>query len=318
MSGINIIQEIGSTPNYAYFNSHYFCDYIELLALINNTDIVSASDIYTKYLEDGKIGDIGSDEGSDTNDKWSSRISEWFILLEQRQIKFADSYPFIIISDNIKLKATISNQQNSYLLLLLSATRKYVRDNNLLTTDFERISYEVLKSYLPDFAKTFQFGKSNISYDRYTGHITNKIDSLANDLKCKTRYEEHYFAGNNTGDGGLDIVAWVPFPEDKNQKNIQVYLGQCATGKDWLDKQDDTQKFPNKYITFAGEINYIMFIPYDGRNSDGHFSEDAKMGKYLLFDRFRLLQIMDNHEFIESLPSFSLVQQAIEFEEDIV
>ncbi|MEA3512633.1 MAG: hypothetical protein U9R37_03430, partial [Campylobacterota bacterium] len=207
----------------------------------------------------------------------------------------------------------------SYIFLLLSSTRKYIKDNNLLTTDFEKISYEVLKNYLPNFAQTFQFGKSNVSYPKYMGHITNKIDTLSKDLKCTTKYKSHFFSANNTGDGGLDVIAWVPFNNDSNYSNIQVYLGQCATGKDWLNKQDDTQKFPNKYINFDGHINYIMFIPYDGRDLNKNFIEENKMGDYLFFDRFRMLKIIEDYDLIETLDSFNnIVEKVIAYEEDIV
>jgi hypothetical protein len=319
MSGINIIQGVDKVPTSSYVNSHYFCDYIELLALLNNTDIVSFADVYDRFLKDGKIVEIGTEESAETNDTWESRISEWFELLSIREIEFGDFYPFLISGDKIRLKKEMDSPKNAYIFLLLSSNGKYIKDKNLLTTDFEIFSYEVLKSYLPSFAQIFQFGKSNISHDRYTGHITEKINTLATDLKCNTTYKSHFFSSTNTGDGGLDIVAWVPFENDVNQCNIQVYLGQCATGKDWLDKQDDTHKFPHKYIKFDGHINYIMFIPYDGRDTDRNFIEEKDMGDYLFFDRYRLLKTLDNYNLVESLPSFDeIVQKVIDFEEDII
>ena len=318
MNGSNIVHGISKTPSFSYFNAHYFCDYIELLALLNNTDIVSASDIYDRFLEDGKIEKIGSEESAEINDKWESRIDEWFTLLQNRQDKFGDLYPFLINENTIKLNDTIDSKKNSYIFLLLSSTRQYIKDGNLLTTDFERVSYEALKNYLPSFTKIFQFGKSNISANRYTGHITNKIDTLARDLKYRTKYKRESFATTNTGDGGVDIVAWVPFEEDENNCKIQVYLGQCATGNDWLKKQDETNYF-NNYIDFEAHLNYVMFMPYDGRNRNSTFNEEAKMGDYLYFDRFRLLKMINNYSLVETLPSFDeIVQRVIDFEEDIV
>lgn len=319
MNGISIVKEISRTPDSSYFNAHYFCDYIELLALINNTDIISTSNVYDRFLEDEKINEVGEEGSSEADEAWESRIDEWFTLLEVRQNEFGNLYPFLINKNTIKLLASLDDSNNTYIFLLLNSMRRYISDKNLLTTDFERISHLVLKNYLPDFAQTFQFGKSNISYDRYTGHITNKIDILAQDLKCQTTYKPHFFSSSNNGDGGLDIVAWVPFTNDLNQCNIQVYLGQCATGKDWLDKQDDTHKFPNKYIKFDGFVNYIMFIPYDGRNLKRKFFEEAKMDNYLFFDRFRLLKMIDDYSFIKTLPSFAtIVQKVIDYEEDII
>ena len=140
MTGINIVQGIDKTPNPSYVNTHYFCDYIELLALLNNTDIISDSDVYDRFLEDGKITEVGSGEGAETNDTWESRINEWFTLLEIRQHEFGSLYPFLVNGNIIKLHDTIDSKKNTYIFLLLSSTRKYIKDSNLLTTDFERIS----------------------------------------------------------------------------------------------------------------------------------------------------------------------------------
>ncbi len=319
MPGINLIKEINKTPTSAYFNSHYFCDYIELLALLNNGDIVSEADIYDRFLEDERINERGGFETSEINDHWESRISEWFILLDVRQSEYGRMYPFIVENNTIKLSQEMDNQKSGYLFLLLSSTRNYIDDNNLLTTDFERVSYEVLKDYLPSYAQVFQFGKSNVSHVRYSGHITEKIDKLAEDLKSEPKYKPHFFAPTNNGDGGLDIVSWVSFPQDINQCNIQVYLAQCATGDNWLSKQDDTHKFPTKYINFDGFVNYIMFIPYDGRNIDREFTEESKMGTYLFFDRFRLLTILNDYSVFETISSFNdIVQKVIDYEEDII
>lgn len=319
MSGTSIIKNIDKTPNSRYFNAHYFCDYIELLTLINR-DVLSSSDIYDVFSKDNKISHTGDKKNALNDDKWYSRIYDWFLLLETRQGKFGKSYPFIVNDDSIKLKNTITNDATIfYIFLLLSSTRKYINDKNILTTDFENISKKALTNYLPTFSKTFQFGKSNVNYNKYYGHITNKIDTLANDLKCEIRYQSHFFSSENSGDGGLDIVAWVPFEMDENKNNIQIYLGQCATGKDWLKKQDDTQKFPNKYICFNGYINYIMFIPYDGRNNDEKFNEEADMGDYLLFDRFRIIAMIKDYSFIKKLPSYTaVVEKILKYEKDIV
>ena len=319
MPETNVLKDISKTPTKAYFNAHYFCDYIELLAVLNNTDIISISDVYDRFLEDDRIKGLGSTEGIESNDKWNSRITDWFILLENRQLEFDNFYPFEVSANTICLKEVINDENNCYLFLLLSSTRKYINDKNSLTTDFELVSFMSLKQYLPNFSKIYQFGKSNVSYDRYTGHITEKIDLFAKDLHYKTKYNPYFFAEANTGDGGLDLVSWVPFESDINQNNIQIYLSQCATGYDWLNKQDDTHKFPNNYIDFKGHINYLMFIPYDGRNIDSTFNEEAQMGTYLLFDRIRLLKTLNDYSFIRALPSFnSIVEKIIEFEEDIL
>jgi hypothetical protein len=43
-------------------------------------------------------------------------------------------------------------------------------------------------------------------------------------------------------------VAWVPFDKDDNQNNMQIFLSQCATGKEWQNKQHETTRMTDHYI----------------------------------------------------------------------
>jgi len=289
--------------------------------------LVSVTDIYDRFYDDGVIqvptsrdNEFGNDI-SDINDQWDSRIREWFEILNIRKSVFKHFYPFEITDETITLKTDLTGLQKLYIFLLLSANLGYMRNMNLLTSDFEELSLEVLKKYLPNHAEVHRFGKSMLDFDRYTGHIKDKINLLAEDLKYRTKYEAHYFADTDNGDGGLDIVAWIPFEEDENYNNIQVHLCQCATGKEWHKKQDDIDKFYGNYIEFKTQINPTLFIPYDGRNADRTFNEEGKIKKSLMFDRIRILFLLEGNEerIINNLSSFeSIVDKAIEYEEDIV
>lgn len=314
----DIVRDIDTKPSEAYFNSHYFCDYIELLAVVNNSDILSISDILNRFIEDNDA--IGTEENNEDRDKWETRMQEWFSILSARQSAFKSFYPFIINNTTIELKDSITNKKKAYIFLLLSSVQKYIHHRSILTSDFEELSVVVLKKYLHSEKNIHRFGKSMADYNKYKGHITQKIDLLAKDLKCDTQYKSHYFADNNSGDGGLDVVAWTIFSGDTNQNNIQIFFGQCATGKDWLKKQNDTKKFEDRYIHFTSDINYSMFIPYDGRNANRELNEEAKMGKYLLFDRVRILYLLESNvnEVVE-LSSFDrVVDKVINYKEGIV
>lgn len=320
------IINIASTPKETLFNEHYYCDYIELLALIENGSPVSKSDIFDRFLEDNRISTSGSSQNFQTNNIWDTRIINWYTLLKSRESLFSDFYPFEITNNNIttsiKMVDEITDKMKSYIFLLLSSLQKYFERHNCskLTSDFEEFSLQAFKKYIPAWSEAYRFGKSGLNYNRYTGDITNKIDDFASDIKCRTIYEENYFASNNNGDGGLDIVSWVPFKNDDNFNNIQVYLGQCATGKDWLHKQDDTDKFINNFILFKTDVQKVMFVPYDGRNEDRTFNEQAQMNKSIYFDRLRLLTLIeDNIDDILMLDSFnSIIEPVIEYEEDII
>ncbi len=319
-----MIKNIDKVPNQSYFNAHYFCDYIELLALINN-DLISVNDVYDRFLEDENIhipentsdADLGSN-ASIIYDEWENRIKEWFYILEIRKSVFNSFYPFIVANNTLKLVSNLSFKHKIYLFLLLSSNQNYMQNNNQLTSDFEELSLNALRSFLPNTALCYRFGKS-VLRGKYTGHITAKIDKLAKDLKYATKYQEHYFSKTDNGDGGLDLVSWIPFKGDENQNNIQVYLCQCATGKEWYKKQNDIDKFIDNYIDFKTQVNSVIFIPFDNRNADRMYNEEKEIKKNILFDRIRLLYLLeDKEDTISKLKSFQIVDEIIEFEEDIV
>jgi len=100
---------------------------------------------------------------------------------------------------------------------------------------------------------------------------------------------------------------------------IQIFLAQCATGKNWLSKQDEPVKIQNSIVGLDNAVN-TLFIPYDARNINRDYSEEAKIRTHLIFDRFRLIFLLkDDFEFIDRLNSLNdIVLKAVEFEEDIV
>jgi hypothetical protein len=51
----------------------------------------------------------------------------------------------------------------------------------------------------------------------YTGSLEDKVTLLAKRLKYKVKTDD--FTNSSTGDGGLDLVAWLPFDKDDNQRH---------------------------------------------------------------------------------------------------
>lgn len=321
MGIIGLIKNINRTPKVSLYKGHYFCDYIELIALVNNQDVVSRSDIYDRFYDDDRII-LDKNEDSETFDKWEITINEWFLLLINREDVFNDFYPFIVTETTIKLKSKITNKHKLYIFLLLNSNQRYLNKNKIiLSSDFEEISLIALKNYLPSHGLSYRFGKSMLNYDRYRGSLKSKIDLLADDLKYRIQYDEDDFNTNDNGDGGLDLVSWIPFFNDSNQNNMQVVLSQCATGKEWFTKQYETDKFTSNFINFRTKVNGAIFIPYDGRKFDRKFTEQKEiLNDIWLFDRIRILNLLkENENDVFSLKSFEkVVEKIIEYQEDII
>jgi hypothetical protein len=326
-----LIKNINSTPNnISLYKSHYFCDYIELIALVSNRDIITISNIYDKFYDDEKIKieenlsdtELGN-EASEVIDKWGVKIANWFTILNIREKSFKEFYPFYINNENsIILKSNLTNNHKLYIFLLLNSNQKYLSKNkNLLTSDFEEFSLIALKNYLPINSLSYRFGKSMLDFDRYKGKLSTKIDLFAKDLKYKIKYDEADLDERNNGDGGLDLVSWIPFQNDENQNNMQVVLSQCATGQEWFKKQYETDKVTSNLIDFKTKVNNAIFIPYDGRRLDRKFTEQKEiLSDMWLFDRIRILNLLNSdRDNILELESFEkIVNKIIEYEEDIV
>lgn len=284
-----------------FINLHHHCDFVEINALSRGELGLDSDYLTTLYPT------------KDTDD-----LTNLFALLDARANHYDGDYPFIVDYDTKKLtlKSLLCDRKRIYIFLLLcSVNEKIVRTGNILESDFEQISTLILTKYLNNNSIIYHFGKSSYSDDRYVGKLTEKIDKLASDLKCPTTYNPKHFSVQNSGDGGLDIVAWTPFPDDDNYEQIQVYLGQCAIGKDWIGKQFDVEKMRNN-IAFPHCTMNLMFIPHDIRDDDGDFQVPS-IRAHLIFDRFRIMKLLNEDIVRETLEcsSFSEIISQIESDE---
>ncbi|MCV6590968.1 MAG: hypothetical protein OIF57_18395 [Marinobacterium sp.] len=321
---------LDSTPSESKYKSHYYCDYVELVSLCEPDDIVSVSDIYDRFYEDGKVshgvsslGDSNSDDGDacEPDERWVIRITEWFDILAVRMSVYGESYPFEVSGTSIRLKDNLSSQARLYLALLISSSLKYVDSNrNLFTSAFEEISSLTLRSYLPPSGRAYVFGKSSASDSRYEGSLKEKMSALAKDLGVKVVANDEDFQYYDTGDGGVDIVAWVPFDQDVNKDCIQLLFAQCAAGKNWDSKQNSVVKLKN-YLNLPDGAQNVLFVPYDLRGANRQYTERTEITASVVFDRYRILSLLDANTLWAKSTGEQLdsaVQSAIEYELDIV
>lgn len=301
-----------SPPGDPQFKVHHHADFIELSTLLRNDLGVLISNMIGLYESEPSAARLQN--LTELNDNCVG-------LIRFREVAYTQVlYPFSVESGGrLMLKEELGKGHKLYIFLLLCSCTSYLTQSNssILRRDFERVSREILSEYLPENSSCHIMGKTGIQEQRYQGHITAKLDLLAEDIKVKTIYEDHFFAEQNSGDGGLDIVAWSSFPGDSNPRFTQFYVGQCATGRDWVNKQDEPCKL-SRYIRTPESMTICLFIPYDGRNSNSTFNQEADILTDIVFDRLRLMLIPDNFDFIDNIPAFSIVDEIIEIEDDII
>jgi hypothetical protein len=322
---------IATPPDRTYSKSHYYSDYIELVALLSSDDLVSEQDIFDRFYDSGVINEDnstigtddwnGSENASEYVQRWNDRILQWFGLLESRAQSYGENYPFIVSAKTIELKQNLSDQSKIYLGLLLASSNSYHNKQPLLTTIFEEISKFAMSAYIGSSSSVHCFGVSGLQNNRYTGSLHDKMTLLANDIDCELTTRQHLFRKGDNGDGGADIVAWLPFPNDICLSRTQIFLGQSATGKNWNTKQGSVARIKN-YINIPDTSLNILFVPYDMRDIERRYDEEGEITASVVFDRYRIISLIDDESLVwqsERGPEFlQVIEQAISFEEDLV
>ena len=294
---------------------YLYADYIELVTLFYNEVPVSVGEIMSRFRDEGVFSQRNSDQNqAEENDKNETFVRNIFSVLDERKSLFSNSYPFEYEEEELSLKANLTDKNKLYLFLLLASnlsTFKIFQYN--LTSEFEKVSYQALKKYLPETAETKSFGADS----EFKGYFHDKITQLAElmNVDADDKFLETC-SPKSTQDGGLDIVSWLPF-EDQISNFISVFV-QCACGKDWKKKLNETRRFNRVLKVYLNKINHSIFIPYALINyHKSEFYEHQEFGEdTLVFERKRILSLIDENLF-DQLESKVLVEKCIEFE-DIV
>jgi hypothetical protein len=292
-------------PDYTSKELNYYADFIELVVLLSNDDGITLGDIQDKFFGEK---DYNSAKERDNDE---SLLIEIFLLIEERIILYSDDYPFIYENlEILKLKTVLTDKNKLYITLLISSKLNIFNEfRSELTSEFESISYNVLKEFMPAKAIIKDFGKNTA----YTGNAINKIKELAHDLNIKIdEYELSHVNERNYQERGLDLVGWVDF-NDKSMNKI-IFLCQCACGKEYESKQHDTRRFQNYYHFYKSNPQHTMFIPYSLINTKEKkfYHSDLIEKDYLIFERKRILEYFTDANF-SNTESYKIVNECISY-----
>lgn len=301
---------------------HSYADYVELVAMITN-DYVSKRDIIDRLknsgvrfqLEeekfDGEFGQIDS-EIDDVEEGWIVNIFEY---LKERSGNFGSNYPFLVDKSGIKLiDEDFNDSQYLYVYLLLSSSLNFFETlKHELTSEFEKISEEALKSYLPQ-AKVYRFGASPC----FKGSVRDKIKNLGSQINLKVRQRIlEQVSKYNSKEEGLDVVGWLPF-KDHNPNTIIIF-GQCACGQNWLNKQNESRRYDRFFEPYILPFVHALFVPHDFKNVNGRFNFDKDINNQtLVFERRRILELLGDFSLDETFDSKLIVDKCLEYVEDVV
>ncbi|WP_420263780.1 hypothetical protein [Candidatus Magnetominusculus dajiuhuensis] len=279
-------------------------DYVEFLCLINK-EISLDSVIGYIYKNPENESEIytGNKEHPDANlyegemkDRERNNATQWFEHTKIRKNYFGQVYPFDFKDELLSLNESLDESNILYIFLLLCANLRNLNKKKRYnyTDNFELLSLDALKIYLPGF-NVEHFGKSSVSKD-FPSKLSDAILDLAIKI-CEQPLEKNILEikPNDTGDFGLDIVAWRrPAEKDRAPGGLICFVQCTCSSSKWVEKQHDSH--PDKWRSCFDFVHFpanIMFIPFCYRNSDDKWVERRHV-RSILMDRFRICLLFNN------------------------
>ena len=284
---------------------YLWADFVELRALIHPDRCYSRGDLVS--VAKG-IMVTAPHRQFQPETQWRDLIS----FAGARRIAFGDqTYPFAVSNDEDTLElrpGALTPLQRAYLLLLLASLLRHIpkgKERTALTRGFEQFSLKVFERLMPDGSQVHATGAGGGKSSRYTGTLFNKMKSMAIDIRATSNFAERDFKRGDSGDGGIDLVAWHPMADER--KGIPAALAQCGCSvEDWRFKQLEVNyaKLQHKLPIMHPWASYY-FLPLDFRHADGGWANESDLGGTIIVDRLRLLRLADAHQLHASLPRWA-------------
>ncbi|SHE83399.1 hypothetical protein SAMN05444278_106110 [Psychroflexus salarius] len=298
-------------PDYKRHDLTAYTDFLELMSLFSNSDGVTRGD-----FQDRLFGTDDYDK-AEIRDKDEIFVNNIFEKAIQRSVLYSDNYPFYIEknqSEILRLKNGLNDSRKLYLLLLVCSNLNIFNSfQNLLTSEFEKLSAITLKDFLPKNAVVKEFGENS----DYRGNTITKITNLANDAGLKLNDEEiEDISPYNSKEKGCDIFSWINF--DDSNKNKLVFITQCTCQKIFESKLSEVNRFAEYFNFYKKEPIQLFFIPFSYVNREKKFENTNKFIKdYLYFERFRIITTCKSLNFSEFQAS-KIIDELIEYQENYI
>ena len=276
-----------------YSDKHELADIIEWQALEHPTHCCSVASLRCVFSAPDDELNVNGVEESD--DRVISALQETQQECSVRGSVIQRGYPFIINNDVCYLSLDGEAAKWIYLFLLL-ATRMNMQTERILdgvdaTKIFERICNLVVREYLGDHSKSVIFGTAQ------EGSFREKFTSLLHEFHIDGLFQEPFGWTGATKDAGVDVVAWIPFADQKDSQLIAI--GQCKTGTAWQNNLRRSQLFAD-FSTRQPMIEPVDIYFLAEALGIYKWEENSRRGG-LLFDRIRIMEYLPESIDVEIL-----------------
>lgn len=331
-----VLKNLTSPPKAGRHELYRWCDYIELRCLTHRDQRFSrdaliesiaehvdtdSDDLLNEAFEDDateKVAASSEEDTAATNDRHEEHAASCFKHLRWRAQTFSECWPFTLDEHAFEIRVTpeLTEIQRLYLSLLLSASLGYVPKRRWrgLTGLFEQASTEIMRNLMPKGAEVHPFGAAETT--RYTGHLFDRLTQLAKDVRGSLDLKKQHFAVHDSGDSGLDVVAWHGLGDSR--KGIPVAFAQCGcTATGWPNKMLEAS--PSRlsgHLRTLHEWATYYFMPLD-LSTEIEEEMDWQMfsdfSRAIVIDRLRFVRLTNMYAIsAAAITAHSYVDEACE------
>ena len=321
MSSEPLLLALDVLPRHAF--PFLWADYVELLCLCSSNGLVSKGNLQAQAQEaqdlqaDARDEDDSEDAVDDSttaarDDRMSAHWSKIHLRLQARRTSFP-GWPFTLEKDLIRSSFQATNPAHQlYAALLIASSLRLcnAKRRGEVTAAFEEISYHWLRGSLNPLWEVRQFGANPTMPAAYKGTLFQKLTTLARDIRGVLQKTEGDYDPANTGDAGIDLVAWQRMGDERG--NMPVIFGQCACSPtDWESKQlDVTPASTEAHIQPQHPGAAFCFVPHDLSLDERTWERASHVKRTVMVDRARLLHLFAQTKAWSTLPNWPFVAEA--------
>jgi hypothetical protein len=290
-------------------DSFIWTDFAELRAIVHPDRCFSRGDLSSI---EKRSRDLGG--GFKLEERWRE-IANFSSI---RKIEFKSFYPFSVSDneDTISFAFDGSPSQQAYLGLLIASCMRNIANTRKaeVARAFEETCFQLFSHLMPSGSEVRATWANGGAEATYSGTLYQKMMAIANDLRCTPNFKERDFKEKDSGDGGIDLIAWHPMADER--EGMPIAFAQCGCSRDdWRFKQLEAS--PAKHyrkLPVMHQWATYYFLPLDLRHTDGDWAYKDDIGSAIIVDRLRLLRLVEQYGLYQSLPAMPYVDEGIAFQ----
>lgn len=303
-----MLQALEAPPTVA--DPLFWADFIELRALVHPDKSFSRGDLGSLFV---RLRDTTGECPTNHEMRWRDLID----FAGVRVKAFGNSYPFRISddADTLELSFDESVAQRNYLQLLLASLMRHIpqKKRGELARFFEQASHAVFAKLMPPGAEIRATWAHGGEQSTYTGTLFQKMQKIAQDIRCTENFKDRDFKPTDTGDGGIDMIAWHPMSDER--EGLPIAFAQCGCSKDeWRFKQLEASPAKHgRHLPAMHPWATYYFLPLDLRHADGDWAYKSDIGAAIIVDRLRLLRLASQYHLHDLMPALPLLPEIQQF-----